>query len=341
MSMRSRRSVGPVMANMTTGGAGIGGGVPTATSAAPLIPAVIVAPATTTFVPSVPTQATVHEHEAFIPSPSVPLHLRTSTTPPPPTTTVVVNTNGTNANGNSNMNNPNVHVVVDDRGPTTTAIVSDLSTLECESVQADPHWTPPTTPEMPFVPPLEISIPVWKRTTPPPPAPSTKPPVNPAHSSSSYRGSNINNTIRKPKLMTRQASCHSRFFQQHQQYTASAANYVTDSELVEEEEDPVMILPQNAVEGDDEDAVASYYTSPTDMLYLSDESEMILPETSPNNHNNPTTTSRRSKTKTMRREFQKLFRRNRHKVVRPKPQHQQPSHDDDYESFASSRGCLI
>jgi hypothetical protein len=35
--------------------------------------------------------------------------------------------------------------------------ISDISTLECESVQADPNWNPAR--DAPFVPPLDIAIP--------------------------------------------------------------------------------------------------------------------------------------------------------------------------------------
>jgi hypothetical protein len=76
--------------------------------------------------PPVTTQATVHEHTALIPNPSVPLYLRNNVDDP--------------LLPNSGVPN-----------------ISDISTLECESVQADPNWTPAR--EATFVPPLEIYIP--------------------------------------------------------------------------------------------------------------------------------------------------------------------------------------
>lgn len=212
----------------------------------------------------IPQKVTVHEHAALIasdPTTAAPLHLRS---------------------------NKNVKVVVDDRAKhgTKAAIVSDLSTLECESVQADPNWTP-TQNEASFVPPMEISIALWSK--PEKEKPSVSRPDTTATAATEQH-----------------QSCHSRMMGQPIEDTDAASH-------------------------------VSYCTSPTD-LYLSDESEIPIVISSP------------IKKGVMRREFKKMLgrvdalRRSNKlpKQQRQRQRQQQQQHGgEDYDSFASSRGCLI
>mmetsp|Transcript_46451 Transcript_46451/g.112605 ORF Transcript_46451/g.112605 Transcript_46451/m.112605 type:complete len:372 (+) Transcript_46451:279-1394(+) len=95
-------------------------------------------------------------------------------------------------------------------------ITSDISTLDCESVKADPHFNPAVE-ETPFVPPLEIDIPVnlehlvqqqqqQKQQQQPKSKGSGK--ANTQTRRASFSSSNTK--TRRPSDLTRQTSCQSR-----------------------------------------------------------------------------------------------------------------------------------
>jgi hypothetical protein len=242
MSMRSRRSAG----------------IPLPAAAAPLygqqigtVAIVGIPNPQMTLMPQaapVTTQATVHEHTALVPNLAVPLHLRN----------------------------------VDDRLVPNLSMpnISDISTLECESVQADPNWIPAR--DAPFVPPLEIDIPRLSIAL-------------------EHRSSIPDARLSRPLEFKRQKSCQSRL-----EFT-SGNDHCGDN--------------------DDDTSQFSHYTSPTD-LYLSDESQIPLRVITP------------AKKGMVRRELKKIFGRVE-ALRRLSKQQKQPHTSKDFDSYGSSRGCLI
>ncbi|KAL3934975.1 MAG: hypothetical protein SGBAC_009416 [Bacillariaceae sp.] len=249
-------------------------------------------------------------------------------------------------------------------------VISDISTLDCESVKADPHFNPAVE-EMPFVPPLQITIPVnlahlalqQKQQQ------QQKQQPNAGKATTTTRRSSFssknNNTIARPVDLIRQTSCQSRLeMSQASPYPKSkSAMYVshtmttksvlppqhthgaTPAALAQQqqgaqlEDDPSLEDYANGAgavtwdnnAADDDLSRLSYYTSPTD-LYTSDDSEPIVPTTSP------------TKKGMVKRELEKIMCRFRHsKFTKHKTKTLQPQHVvegtvKDYDSFGSERG---
>lgn len=257
-------------------------------------------------------------------------------------------------------------------------MISDISTLDCESVKADPHFNPAVE-EMPFVPPLQITIPVnlahlalqQKQQKQQQEQQSNTGNTTTTTRRSSFSSKNNNNKIARPADLIRQTSCQSRLeMSQASPYPKSkSAMYVshtmatkkialnnggvlppqhthraTPAALAQQEgaqleDDPSLEDYANGAgavtwdnNADDDDlSRLSYYTSPTD-LYTSDDSEPIVPTTSP------------TKKGMVKRELEKIMCRFRHsKFTKHKTKTLQPQHVvegtvKDYDSFGSERG---
>ncbi|CAJ1947371.1 unnamed protein product [Cylindrotheca closterium] len=246
-------------------------------------------------------------------------------------------------------------------------ITSDISTLECESVKAEPNYNPAVE-DTPFVPPLEIHIPVnlahlavqQKQQQQKKLQQSNHGSTTTTTTTTARRASFSSANLLKPAILTRQTSCQSRLEMSQASPNKSSLHYIShksamklamnnggvlppqyshSSGTVPQEEldrDPSLEDYANgagAVTWDDHSRL-SYYTSPTD-LYTSDDSDPIAIS---NNASN--TATKKGKVK---RELKKIMTRFRHSKSKHKSKTLQPQEVvegaiKDYDSFGSERG---